>query len=168
MTDTKLPMQQTTQIQKKLIKKYREPFDKELIRLAFCNPVEIFDPNTRTMRHPLDWPIDLQHAVKTINYRVKDNGELVVKNVSFHNKVRVLDMLAKHIGFYGVHQAQKGEAQAKTQNSSEIIEAVADLVNAVKAAADGSGAIPVDATVVNTKTQNITTKKEPVPLEINL
>ena len=110
-------------------------FNRELLSICFHNACDIFDPETKQLRHPTDWPEELQRAIKSFDFEViPETGEVVVSKARFHDKLKGLDMFAKHVGFYAEHNAQKNEGDQGYGTAGELTEAIQDLIDTVKKA----------------------------------
>ena len=74
----------------------------ELTRIAFANLQDAFDQDGRLLS-PDEWQGDISHAIQQV--RLSRDG--TVNQIKLWPKTQALDALAKHLGLFEKHNAQK-------------------------------------------------------------
>lgn len=68
----------------------------ELARIAFADPLEIFDPRTGKLREE----ITRDDRAAIAGYRKKEGDDWVEREVKLADKTRALELLGKHLGMW--------------------------------------------------------------------
>lgn len=87
---------------------------RELALVAFCNPADVIDFDKVTVRP--DATEDDRRCIARIKLKtmISANGDMIEREIKMCDKLKALDMLAKHLGMYdGVSTGEDGDDEKK-------------------------------------------------------
>ena len=71
----------------------------ELAKLAFVNPVDVVNVNNATLKADAD--SDDTAAISAVKVKVVDGDtEMTEREIKFHDKLKALDLLGRHLGLF--------------------------------------------------------------------
>jgi len=100
----------------------------ELARVAFCNPADVIDFDKVTVRP--DATEDDKRCIAGIKFKnmISANGDMTEREIKMCDKLKALDMLAKHLGIYdGVGAGKNGVGDEKKQTGVVLLPPVQPL-----------------------------------------
>ena len=98
--------------------------------VAFVDPRQCFNEDG-SLIHIKDLPYEVATAIKDVEVVTKNNGEgevLYVSKIRFDNRLKALEDLAKHIGFFEKHNEQKKENVFILPDGDSVPEWMKDVI----------------------------------------
>jgi len=100
---------------------------RELARIAFCNPADVIDFDKGTVQP--DATEDDKCCIAGIKLKTMNsaNGNMIEREIKMCDKLKALDMLAKHLGLYDGVSGEKDSEKEKAQTGVVLLPPVIPL-----------------------------------------